>query len=164
MLLYVIRHGIAAETSPTGRDADRALTPEGIRRLERVAERLDELGMRPRSFVSSPLLRARETAIILRDRLAPKIEIPQLEELAPEGDPHAAARALRPFAVDSLALVGHLPSVQLLIRLFLGAAHDEAVEMKKGAVALIEFAGTPAPGRGCLRALMPPKILGATDG
>lgn len=163
MLLYVIRHGIADETSRTGRDADRALTAEGRRKLERIALRLDELGLQPERFVSSTLLRAQQTATILRDRLAPGTEIEALEDLAPEGDPSAVARHLRTCSGQSLALVGHLPNVQLLIRLFLGGSHDDVVEMKKGSVALLEFSGTPQPGRGCLRALLPPKVMGAVE-
>lgn len=163
MLLYVIRHGIADETSRTGRDADRALTADGRRRLERIALRLDEIGLHPERFVSSTLLRAQQTAAILRDRLAPGTEIDELEDLAPEGDPAAVARHLRACHGQSLALVGHLPNVQLLIRLFLGGAHDDVVEMKKGSIALLEFSGSPQPARGCLRALLPPKVLGAVD-
>lgn len=67
MKLYVMRHGPAEDTSPSGRDADRALSPAGRERVRLVAQALLEGGEYPYTILSSPLARALETAEIVAD-------------------------------------------------------------------------------------------------
>ena len=67
MKLYVMRHGPAADDSPSGRDADRALTPAGRERVTAVAKALLEANEAPFAILSSPLVRAVETAEIIAD-------------------------------------------------------------------------------------------------
>ena len=67
MKLYVMRHGPAADDSPSGRDADRALTPAGRERVTLVAKALTEGGEEPFAILSSPLVRAVETAEIVAE-------------------------------------------------------------------------------------------------
>lgn len=67
MKLYVMRHGPAEDDSPTGRDADRALTTAGRERVASVSKALIEAGETPFSILSSPLVRAVETAEIVAE-------------------------------------------------------------------------------------------------
>jgi len=67
MKLYVMRHGPAHDDSPSGRDADRALTAAGRERVAAVAKALLEEGEAPFSILSSPLVRALETAEIVAE-------------------------------------------------------------------------------------------------
>lgn len=67
MKLYVMRHGPAADDSPTGRDADRALTPAGRERVASVAKALAGEKEAPFAILSSPLVRAVETAEIVAE-------------------------------------------------------------------------------------------------
>src|SRR5438552_12327469 len=75
MRLYIVRHAEAAPGSP---DELRALTPEGHEQARALGRRLREEGVRPDAILTSPLLRARETAKDLglgdsepHERLAP---------------------------------------------------------------------------------------------
>src|SRR4051812_47187655 len=67
MKLYVMRHGPAADDSPSGRDADRALTAAGRERVAAVAKALVDAGEEPFAILSSPLVRAVETAEIVAE-------------------------------------------------------------------------------------------------
>src|SRR6478736_9710352 len=65
MRLYVMRHGPAVDDAPSGRDDDRELTASGRRRVRAVAQALLEAGELPRVILSSPLVRALQTAEIV---------------------------------------------------------------------------------------------------
>ncbi len=67
MKLYVMRHGPAHDDSPSGRDADRALTLSGRERVAAVAKALADAGESPFVILSSPLVRALETAEIVAE-------------------------------------------------------------------------------------------------
>ena len=67
MKLYVMRHGPAADDSPSGRDADRALTPQGRERVAAVAKAMLDEGEAPFTILTSPLVRAVETAEIVSE-------------------------------------------------------------------------------------------------
>src|SRR5689334_2900287 len=95
MELYFLRHGIAADTGPEDSgDAGRPLTEEGIDKLKEAARGLRRLGVRPDVLLSSPLVRARQTAEIVRkafgiesrlvDALAPGCDITRLRDLLGE--------------------------------------------------------------------------------
>ena len=66
--LLLIRHGIAVERGSTATDEERALTSEGRARTRRVLERLERLGLACGPLVSSPLVRARQTAELALER------------------------------------------------------------------------------------------------
>ena len=68
MNLYLLRHGIAVERGTPGldKDADRSLTPKGERRLWRITEAMEALKLSFDLILSSPYLRARQTAEIGR--------------------------------------------------------------------------------------------------
>jgi phosphohistidine phosphatase len=83
--LYLIRHGIAAERGTYADDRDRPLTAKGRDRTERVAQRLSQLGIGFDLLLSSPLVRAYETAeILVYQGLAPYFT--RHDALAPGGD------------------------------------------------------------------------------
>lgn len=110
MRLYLIRHGKAAE-APS--DRERPLSGVGRDEAVRLARRLSALGVRCELIVSSPLLRARQTAEILRGAgVAPEVE--EAAELAPGGDLAAwlpFLAAWRDAGRGDLAAVGHLPAL-----------------------------------------------------
>lgn len=85
MKLYVMRHGPAEDTSSTGLDADRTLTGAGRSRVRRVAEELLKAGELPLEILSSPLVRAVETAEIVA-------EVTQLLARAETGEPAHSSR------------------------------------------------------------------------
>ena len=160
MRLYLIRHAIAEEATDTKPDGQRSLTPEGVKKFKQAASGMvrtfEEAG--PALILTSPLVRARQTAAILAKALEKEGKIVPMKETATldfPGDLHnllAEARA----AKGNVACVGHEPYLSEWIgRLcFLTSG---GVEMKKGAVAVIELAESGA--RGKLLQLLPPGIL-----
>jgi len=64
MELYLLRHGVAARNSPGQPDAGRALTLEGAATVRDILKRAAKMGMRPEAILSSPYLRAMQTAEI----------------------------------------------------------------------------------------------------
>src|SRR5690606_30458577 len=72
MLLVLLRHGIAQDRVEGGVDADRRLTPRGLRRTREAVQGLRALGVAPRVVLSSPYRRARETAELAIEALGPR--------------------------------------------------------------------------------------------
>lgn len=147
--LLLFRHGIAEERGGPTPEPLRALTPAGIRRTTAVAERLALLGIRADQLISSPLVRARQTAeIAVTAGLAGQLEIDAA--LAPDGD---ALALVRSSGAERLMLVGHEPDLGQLACQVLGAPAG-AITLKKAGLAVIVLRPTPS-----LRLLLAPKAL-----
>ena len=152
MKLYVMRHGPAEDTAASGRDGDRALTTSGRERVRSVAKRLVEVGEAPRVIISSPLVRALQTAEIVAAELGiDKVETGH--ELAPGGDAAVLARALLASDRKRPMVVGHEPDLSALVATLLaGSFHHE---MLKAMVVGLQL----KPGEGKLRFILDPKTL-----
>jgi phosphohistidine phosphatase len=112
--LYVMRHGPAEDYSSSGRDFDRALTPQGRERVKLVAARLAELGEAPKVILSSPLLRALQTAEIVAAELGtPAVETHRA--MAPGGPAHDLVLELAHEGRKRVMVVGHEPDLSGLI-------------------------------------------------
>jgi phosphohistidine phosphatase len=159
--LYLVRHAIAEESAPTGRDADRRLTPEGTAKMQRAALGLKRLGVAPEAVWSSPLRRAQQTAEVLCNALAPGVVVTTYPPLAPghrSAEVLAGLRAERD--VHSLALVGHEPDMgDLALHLIAGSPVQGMIEFRKGSVAAFELAGLPPRSPAKLLWLLTPKQL-----
>lgn len=111
--LYLIRHGIAADPKEYDRDRDRPLTEEGKRKTRKVATKLAELNLHFDLILTSPLLRATQTADILKTSgLSDRIE--EFPALAFDGKIETWLswwQAWQKTDVKSLALVGHQPNL-----------------------------------------------------
>jgi phosphohistidine phosphatase len=103
MRLYLVRH---AEAAPGEPDELRSLTPEGRRQAKLVAERLAAAGTRPAAVLSSPLLRARETAELLAEPFG--LEAEPDDRLVP-GATADAVRAAVAGRGEAVVVVGHQP-------------------------------------------------------
>lgn len=120
MEIYILRHGKAQERSSTiSSDAKRRLTEAGMDEMRDVAAGIASLGIRPSHIVSSPLVRAKETAAIVSARLSKHAEVvPRTavwQELKPEANVFGTHRRLAGMAPDSaVMLVGHEPNLSLL--------------------------------------------------
>jgi phosphohistidine phosphatase len=163
MELLILRHAIAyprdAKRWPD--DTQRPLTAEGGRRARRAAAGLKRIVKRPDLVLTSPLVRARDTAAIFTQAARwPKATA--CAALEPGRDPEEALAALRdPTAKAGLiAVVGHQPHLGRLLALCLrGEARGEAFELKKCAVLCLRFAGPPGAHRGVLEWSLAPRIL-----
>lgn len=155
--LLLLRHGIAEERAPGRPDADRALTAAGRQRTAAVLERLLQLDLHCELLLSSPLLRARQTAeLAVAAGLAPQLQL--ADGLAPGGDPWPLLHW--PVGVRRLALVGHEPDLGSLAAALIGAP-PSALVLKKAGIALLQIsAALPRP-QGRLRLLLgPAQLLG----
>ena len=169
MNLYLIRHAVAfgrdRESWPD--DADRPLTPEGEEEFRPAARALGGLIPNPgvEMLLSSPYSRAWRTAEILAGETscpAPTV-FPALE---PDVPPQKVFAALGTYeGLDSLALVGHRPSLHELAA-YLLTGHEDGMNigLKKGGAACLRFVGPPEPGAGKLRWLLTPKTLRLVEG
>lgn len=161
--LYLVRHGIAEDRSKDGRDESRELTDEGIERLREIGAGLRSIDVRWDLVLTSPLVRARQTADVLLEEMGHKR--PRLgvtAALIPEAKVEAVLAELPDFdAGDArVALVSHEPLMGELAGHLLGTA---AVPFKKGGICRIDFEQRPARGGGTLKWFAPPKVLRHLD-
>jgi phosphohistidine phosphatase len=156
MQLHLLRHAHAGDWSTwEGHDSARPLTDKGRSQSERLGRFLAGLAFRPDLLITSPKIRAIQTAEIVArlldaslavdDRLAGPLDLVSVEDiLSAHGDPE------RP------VLVGHDPDFSELVAALCGAA---GVPMRKGAFVRIEVERPLQPGLGTLRWLVPPDLL-----
>jgi phosphohistidine phosphatase len=167
--LLLLRHGIAEERLEEQEDGQRRLTPEGRERAAQVIERLAALDLSCDLVLSSPLVRARQTAeLVVAGGLAPELEL--AAALAPLADPlPLLERWLGPLSPrpgwKRLALVGHDPDLSTLASLLIGVPMSQApqaLQLKKAGVALLQWSAPPAGtllGTARLALLLPPRLL-----
>lgn len=156
-----MRHAIAeardAELWPD--DCLRPLSEEGSELFRRGARGLRALGVDVDAVLTSPCLRAVETARILSEE-AGWAEAELRDELRPETPASAAYRVLGAPAEESVALVGHEPALgELASLLVTGDERAAAFELKKGGVVCIRLPERSVPGDGVLRLSLSPKVL-----
>lgn len=152
MRLFFVRHGVAEDVAPSGLDADRRLTPEGIREVEVVAACLAALDLRLDAILSSPLVRARQTAEIVAKALGMRDRLSIASELAHGFGIDALQRLLASEGeARRVMLVGHEPTLSETIRQLVGGG---TIHMGKAACAVVK-AGKLAPGNGVLEMLLP---------
>lgn len=154
MDLILLRHGKAENTSNTG-DFGRVLVPRGREQARRAGCLVKGGEMLPEIVLTSPLVRARQTA----DEFcgAAGIPGPILQGWLASGmSPATAVSELGAFReFQRVAIIGHEPDLSRLIEWLLGTAAG-AVEVKKGTLAGVRF---HPPGRhGSLLFLVPPKL------
>ena len=159
--LYLIRHGLAeARGDAWPDDTKRPLTDEGMSRMRKAARGLVRLGVSIDVVLSSPLVRARQTAELVVSGLSSRPTLVSIDSLAPEGTYAAITADLEKHArKNRIALVGHEPAIGELAARLLGSRHP--IEFKKGAVCRIDVDDLPPVGPGKLRWMLTPKILRA---
>jgi phosphohistidine phosphatase len=156
--IYLLRHGIAVALGERGvtDDQDRMLTAEGIRKSEDVARGIQATGVRVDAVVSSPLLRAAETAAIAARMLTPKSDVEFSDWLLPGCNVTALLDWLAEDGRD-LMLVGHMPDLADIASVMLTGDTQLCLTMKKASACAVRFDGPPQAGQGCLEWLMQPR-------
>ncbi len=136
MDLYLLRHGDAADSGTNGiaDDADRPLTRKGRKDIEKVAQSIRHMGISIDVIVSSPYLRARETAELVGEVLGTGLPINLTSDLALSGKPALVVRQIdRNYsAFKSILLVGHEPLLAELISVLISGRRDAALRIRKG--------------------------------
>ena len=139
MILYLIRHAHAVDADE---NPQRPLSEKGTRQVAALAAFLHRSALfQPAEFWHSPLLRSRQTAALLAQRMrlaAPQMLMPDLE---PEDDPAAVARRIK-VTPHPLAIVGHEPHLSALATLLVtGTVRFPVFVMKKCSALALEGAG-----------------------
>lgn len=163
MEVYFIRHGIAVERQPEIKEEERELTAKGREKTQKVAKRLDRLGLKFDLILTSPLVRSRQTAEILSScGLSAKLE--EFSALAPDGDIQIWLDWLdvrQMLATDTqLALVGHQPDLGHWAEILLWGEAKSVIVVKKAGIIGLKLPTTGSPvGRSQMFWLAPPKFL-----
>ena len=137
MNLYMIRHAISVdESTPEYEDnSQRPLTDKGKKKMRQIAKGLRALGVEFDLILSSPYVRATETAEILADVFKMKKEIRFSDHLVPMGDPDLLiAEINEKYNVNSVAFIGHEPFLSALIGLLVAENANIDMTLKKGGV------------------------------
>jgi phosphohistidine phosphatase len=163
MNLYILRHGIAVEPGSPGyeKDADRPLTPEGERKLLQIAEAMEALDLAFDLILSSPYLRARQTAEIVAEALKARRKLEFSDSLVPGGSPKKLVEFLNRLQPppESVLLVGHEPYLSGLVSLLVAGNPSLSMVLKKGGLCKLATESL-APGRcAALEWLLTPKQM-----
>jgi phosphohistidine phosphatase len=156
MEIYFLRHGDAgAAEGWKGTDAERPLSAEGTARMRREADVIARLHPGVDLILTSPLVRARQTAQIVARALHKESALTPDERLAPGFHAGALARILEDYvARGGLMLVGHEPDFSRVISACTGGGR---LECKKGSLIRVDITGPSLTG--ILVWLLPPRVL-----
>ncbi len=163
MEIYLIRHGTAVELAAVDRDEDRWLTKTGIKKVRRAAKSLRRLDVEFDLILSSPVVRAHQTAdLLVSQGLSETLELHP--DLSPTGDLDQCLQWLQDYQSNhpqsqNVALVGHEPNLSNLAEMLLFNRLFQRIQLKKaGIIALHWPATTPPIGNCYLSWLIPPKL------
>jgi phosphohistidine phosphatase len=154
--LCLLRHADAGDPEAwNGPDEARPLSGKGEKQSRRLGKFLAEIGFEPDAIISSPKLRARQTAELVAESLCREVAIDErlgggLEDYSIEAILFDAGEPQRPI------LVGHDPDFSELAAWTAGASH---LSMKKGAFIRIDTVRPISRASGTLRWLVPPDLL-----
>lgn len=167
MKLLMIRHAIAEESEDfarTGKDDRlRPLTDEGRKKMKQAAKGLRQLVPGIDLLATSPLTRAAQTGAIL-DSVYEGLDEVEIEELAPEATPEEFLRWLRQQKAETIAVVGHEPSISLLMSWLLTGTERRIFSFRKGGACLLELPDEVGAGTATLQwALAPAQLRGLGD-
>lgn len=161
MQLYIVRHGLAVdrEDPQCPADPERYLTDEGMEKTRHVAKGVAEIGSVPDLILTSPYLRAVQTAELFAQALeCPKQKIRKSDFLLPGAEPLQLFRELaRDKDLSVVYVFGHAPHLDDILATAVGSKHHISA-LKKAGVALVELRRLVPPS-GELLWLATPKLL-----
>jgi phosphohistidine phosphatase len=167
MKLYLVRHGIAVDrlSGEITSDFKRPLTSEGKEEVADVATGLKFIGVKPNYLVTSPLVRAKQTAEIFAKVFNYKEQIVFSEALAPGGlvsDLYKVIDDLK--NANEVCLFGHQPDMTRLAQSLLWGGPDLDIPFKKSGVCRIDIYDLPPTSPGTLKWFITPRIASAIGG
>lgn len=160
--MLVVRHALALDRADAEQqgvpDSQRPLTDEGRRRMKRVARGLSSSVPELGALLTSPWLRARETAELLIERYRGLV-CRETDALLPEAEPQALAQALLEHEQQGpVAVVGHEPHLGEWVGWCLTGERRSLIALRKGGACLLRFDGAVAAGAGRLHWLVTPAL------
>lgn len=160
MRLYLVRHGIAINRDDPAcpPEPDRHLTLNGVAKTEAALRGARVLGIQPGLILTSPYLRAVQTAEIACSVFGyPAKKLRRTDALLPEGKPEELIEQLAAIKADEVMAVGHAPNLDLVIAAAVGN-HNVFTALKKVGVACLEMESV-SPLKAVLLWLYTPKAL-----
>jgi phosphohistidine phosphatase len=158
MKLYLIRH---ADALPLGDgipdDAQRPLSVRGQEQCSRIAAALNRQGVVLQALLTSPLLRARQTAEGMNAHLSqPAPPLQDCDLLGPALKPRKVTNVVRAQTGDAIGLVGHMPDLAFYAAWLIGSKKAQ-IDLAKAGLARIDFEGKVGKGKGLLTWLITPE-------
>jgi phosphohistidine phosphatase len=158
MEIYILRHGVAEEPQTGQPDSERALTPDGRKKLRNVLRAAASAGVAPSLILTSPYKRALQTAQLAAEILDYKGDLVRTDALEPGSSPKTVWDQVRVHKDEPrILLAGHEPLFSRLTAYLLGAPNLQ-VDFKKGALACIELERFGAEPHGVLRWMLTSKL------
>jgi phosphohistidine phosphatase len=153
--LYLLRHAHAGNSATWhGTDAARPLSRKGRRQAEQLGAFLAERAFAPDAILTSPKVRARQTAELVADALGIRVTVD--DRLAGPLDVDVVSALVEGAGGTSIVLVGHDPDFSELAARLSGA---EYLPVSKGALVRIDIAMPIDAATGILRWLLPPDLV-----
>ncbi|MEI6288886.1 MAG: phosphohistidine phosphatase SixA [Chloroflexota bacterium] len=159
MNLYIMRHGIAAEPDETTVDSQRALTEKGEKKLEKIVIKLQKLNIRFDLILTSPYIRAYQTAILAAKYLADDGKhVILCNDLVPFGSFENLVNGLNSYEKkDNILIVGHEPYLSQLIGLLAAGDITTGLKLKKGGICHLSISQLIAGKCAIILSLLTPK-------
>ena len=159
MIIYFLRHASAGKSKQNPRQDDkRPLDKDGVRQCASMGRALAALDTQVDVILSSPLKRAAQTAALVANEMGHEGKIAFTDVLGKDAEYEAFHDLVRKqLKRDAIMVVGHNPTLsEFISRIVSGGASDRAVDLKKGAVARVEYDGRKP---GTLEWCLPPKTV-----
>lgn len=157
MILYLVRHADAETKKPGASDFERELTQVGKETTKKMALALKKMGIKVDLIISSPLVRAVQTAEIFRDVMGVESEILKLNELIPGSDFQFLIGIISHLDKENILAVGHEPHLGDFLAWFI--CIPKRIEFKKNSVACVEVENFTACGGNLKWLVHPEQIL-----
>ena len=142
MILYIVRHAIAEDAGPQQDDSQRALTQKGRNKMRKIARGLKELEKQIDLILTSPYLRAAQTADILAKTLNLDPEkVVHTDHLSPTGYADKLIEEINEkySDIENIALVGHEPYLSSLVSMLVAGDPEVSLNLKKGGICCLSI-------------------------
>jgi phosphohistidine phosphatase len=135
MALFLVQHG---KSVPKEQDSEQALSEEGIAEVKRIASVAKGYGVKPSQILHSGKTRAKQTAKLIAEELAPERGVAPRNGLDPNDDVGALASYLD--SKENWMLVGHLPFLEKLTSFLTCGAQDKLVfKFQNAGIVCLDF-------------------------
>ena len=146
MNLFILRHGLASDPGEDGLpknlpDADRPLSLKGQEKLWHTTEAMRAMELEFNAVMTSPLLRARQTAHAVVELLSLRRKLIFTDHLAPNGSPKLLIEQINGLdpRTKNILLVGHEPYLSRFISLLISSNSTAQIDLKKGGLARLNI-------------------------
>lgn len=159
--MFILRHGIAEERDAARYldDGQRPLTGEGRKKLRMIASFLKDHGYRFDLVLTSPLVRARQTAEIAAGVLGIEDQLQETRHLSPAGDPRRLLAEINGLGSGRILLVGHEPYLSGFISVLLSGREGIEINLKKGGFCHLSVGALKYGACAVLECLLAPKQM-----